>query len=97
MSDGNTGPRLQRVADLDRELIEISIDGWQLSAMEGDTILVAPGTYTENVTVTKAVTLTGANAGITGTTIRVDNGQHLVPSPRDIMFVTEAVMSGTSA
>lgn len=35
------GPRLQRVADLDRQLIEISIDGWQLSAMEGDTILVA--------------------------------------------------------
>lgn len=41
MSDGNSGPRLQRVADLDRQLIEISIDGWQLSAMAGDTILVA--------------------------------------------------------
>jgi NAD(P)-dependent dehydrogenase (short-subunit alcohol dehydrogenase family) len=37
------------------------------------------------------------NAGITGTTIRVDNGQHLVPSPRDIMFVTEAVMNGASS
>ena len=36
-----TGPRLQRVADLDRKLIEITIDGWQLSAMEGDTVLVA--------------------------------------------------------
>jgi len=35
------GPRLQRVADMDRQLIEIHIDGWQLSAMVGDTILVA--------------------------------------------------------
>jgi hypothetical protein len=43
------------------------------------------------------VVFLAGNAGITGTTIRVDNGQHLVPSPRDIMFVTEAVMSGTSA
>jgi predicted molibdopterin-dependent oxidoreductase YjgC len=34
-------PRLQRVADMDRRLIEISIDGWQLTAMEGDTLLVA--------------------------------------------------------
>ena len=34
-------PRLQRVKDQDRRLIEISVDGWQLSAMVGDTILVA--------------------------------------------------------
>lgn len=36
-----TGPRFQRVADLDRQLVEITIDGWQLSAMVGDTLLVA--------------------------------------------------------
>lgn len=47
--------------------------------------------------VADSVVFLAGNAGITGTTIRVDNGQHLVPSPRDIMFVTEAVMSGTSA
>lgn len=34
-------PRFQRVADMDRELVEISIDGWQLTAMVGDTLLVA--------------------------------------------------------
>jgi D-hydroxyproline dehydrogenase subunit gamma len=34
-------PRLQRVKDQDRRLIEISIDGWAMSAMEGDTVLVA--------------------------------------------------------
>jgi predicted molibdopterin-dependent oxidoreductase YjgC len=34
-------PQLQRVAEMDRQLVEIQIDGWQLSAMAGDTILVA--------------------------------------------------------
>lgn len=34
-------PQLQRVAEMDRQLIEIQIDGWQLSAMVGDTILAA--------------------------------------------------------
>lgn len=34
-------PQLQRVAEMDRQLVEIQIDGWQLSAMVGDTILVA--------------------------------------------------------
>lgn len=29
------------------------------------------------------------NASITGTTIRVDNGQHLVPLARDVMFVVD--------
>jgi D-hydroxyproline dehydrogenase subunit gamma len=34
-------PQLQRVAEIDRQPVEIQIDGWQLSAMVGDTILVA--------------------------------------------------------
>lgn len=34
-------PRLQRVKDQDRRLIEIIVDGWAMSALEGDTILVA--------------------------------------------------------
>ena len=36
-----TEPRMQRVKDQDRRLIEIVIDGWTLSAMEGDTVMVA--------------------------------------------------------
>ncbi|HEY1386274.1 MAG TPA: (2Fe-2S)-binding protein [Dongiaceae bacterium] len=34
-------PRLQRLKDQERRLIEISVDGWAMSAMEGDTVLVA--------------------------------------------------------
>ncbi|HET6619314.1 MAG TPA: (2Fe-2S)-binding protein [Dongiaceae bacterium] len=34
-------PRLQRIKDQDRRLIEIVIDGWPVSALEGDTVLVA--------------------------------------------------------
>jgi len=29
------------------------------------------------------------NSCITGTTLKVDNGQHLLPSARDIMFITD--------
>ena len=36
-----SAPRLQRLADQDRRLIEIIVDGWAMSAMEGDTVLVA--------------------------------------------------------
>lgn len=43
--------------------------------------------------VADSVVFLASNPGITGTTIRVDNGQHLVASPRDIMFVTEALMT----
>ena len=32
------------------------------------------------------------NPCITGTTICVDNGQHLVPLPRDIMFVVDDLL-----
>jgi NAD(P)-dependent dehydrogenase (short-subunit alcohol dehydrogenase family) len=31
------------------------------------------------------------NPCITGVTLTVDNGQHLVPLPRDVMFVVEAL------
>ena len=33
-------------------------------------------------------------AGVTGTTLVVDGGQHLVPSPRDIMFLTDGPRPG---
>lgn len=33
---------------------------------------------------------------ITGTTLRVDNGQHLVPLPRDVMFVVDELFSSAT-
>src|SRR5258705_240071 len=33
-------------------------------------------------------------SGVTGTTLVVDGGQHLVPSPRDIMFLTAGRVPG---
>jgi NAD(P)-dependent dehydrogenase (short-subunit alcohol dehydrogenase family) len=39
--------------------------------------------------VANSVVFLAHNASITGTTIRVDNGQHLVPLARDVMFVVE--------
>ena len=39
--------------------------------------------------VAQSVVFLANNASITGTTLRVDNGQHLVPLARDVMFVTE--------
>jgi nitrous oxidase accessory protein NosD len=35
----------------------------------GDTVKVCPGTYTENVTVNKALILNGAKAGVNGTRV----------------------------
>jgi len=34
---------------------------------------------------------------ITGTTLCVDNGQHLVPSPRDIMFVVDELLNASDS
>jgi NADP-dependent 3-hydroxy acid dehydrogenase YdfG len=39
--------------------------------------------------VASSVVFLAGNASITGTTVRVDNGQHLVPLARDVMFVVE--------
>ena len=39
--------------------------------------------------VASSVLFLAGNASITGTTVRVDNGQHLVPLARDVMFVVE--------
>jgi len=39
--------------------------------------------------VANSVLFLANNASITGTTLRVDNGQHLVPLARDVMFVVE--------
>ncbi|WP_310614583.1 SDR family oxidoreductase [Limnohabitans sp.] len=39
--------------------------------------------------VASSVVFLAGNASITGTSVRVDNGQHLVPLARDVMFVVE--------
>ena len=39
--------------------------------------------------VAASVVFLAGNASITGTTVRVDKGQHLVPLARDVMFVVE--------
>ena len=39
--------------------------------------------------VASSVVFLAGNPSITGTTVRVDNGQHLVPLARDVMFVVE--------
>ena len=39
--------------------------------------------------VASSVVFLANNASITGNTVRVDNGQHLVPLARDVMFVVE--------
>ncbi len=39
--------------------------------------------------VASSVVFLASNASLTGTTVRVDNGQHLVPLARDVMFVVE--------
>jgi RTX calcium-binding nonapeptide repeat (4 copies) len=47
-----------------------SIQAAIVGAADGDTIEVGAGTYTENLTIDKAVTIVGANAGIAGTGAR---------------------------
>ena len=47
-----------------------SIQAAIVEAADGDTIEVGAGTYTENLTIDKAVTIVGANAGIAGTGAR---------------------------
>ena len=47
-----------------------SIQAVIVGAADGDTIVVDAGTYAENLTIDKAVTILGANAGIAGTATR---------------------------
>jgi len=53
-----------------RPLILSSIQDGINVALDGDTVFVAAGEYNESVTVNKALTLSGANAGIPGTGTR---------------------------
>ena len=47
-----------------------SIQAVIVGAADGDTIVVDAGTYAESLTIDKAVTILGANAGIAGTATR---------------------------
>jgi NAD(P)-dependent dehydrogenase (short-subunit alcohol dehydrogenase family) len=42
--------------------------------------------------VARSVVFLAESASTTGTTLRVDNGQHLVPLARDVMFVVEDLL-----
>ena len=47
---------------------------------------------TDPLDVAKTCLFLASTPSITGTTVSVDNGQHLVPLPRDIMFVVEDLL-----
>ena len=47
---------------------------------------------TDPADVAKTCLFLASTVGITGCTLTVDNGQHLVPLPRDIMFVVEDLL-----
>ncbi len=46
--------------------------------------------------VARACLFLASTSSITGTVLSVDNGQHLVPLPRDIMFVVDDLLKGIS-
>ena len=41
--------------------------------------------------IAQAVVFLARARAVTGTTLLVDGGQHLVPSPRDVMFLQEGL------
>ncbi|RZL65353.1 MAG: SDR family oxidoreductase [Variovorax sp.] len=47
--------------------------------------------------VAKTCVFLAGTPSLTGTTVCVDNGQHLVPSARDIMFVVDDLLQATSS
>ncbi len=49
---------------------------------------------TDPADVAKTCLFLAGTAGITGSVVSVDNGQHLVPLPRDIMFVVDDLLKG---
>ena len=52
---------------------------------------------TDPLDVAKTCLFLASTPSITGTTVSVDNGQHLVPLPRDIMFVVEDLLKKHAA
>ena len=52
---------------------------------------------TDPLDVAKTCLFLASMPSITGTTVSVDNGQHLVPLPRDIMFVVEDLLKKHTA
>ena len=69
--------------------------------VDGDTIVVAPGTYSENLSITKALTILGANAGTAGSDSgRVDEtvieGEISVSAPSGSVTVDGVEVRNTS-
>ena len=67
-----------------------TIQGGVNAAAPGDTVKVCPGTYTENVTVNKALILNGAKAGVNGTRVVGANESvvHALDSNQPIFMLT---------
>ena len=52
---------------------------------------------TDPMDVARTCLFLAGTPSITGTTVSVDNGQHLVPTPRDIMFVVDELLNKTTS
>jgi NAD(P)-dependent dehydrogenase (short-subunit alcohol dehydrogenase family) len=52
---------------------------------------------TDPMDVARTCLFLAGTPSITGTTVSVDNGQHLVPTPRDIMFVVDELLKKTTS
>jgi hypothetical protein len=73
----------------------ISIQAAEIAAIPGDTIKVCPGTYTENVLVTKSLTFLGAQAGKDGRTDRNNLAKESILNNPDGGFTGVAVSDVT--
>ena len=73
----------------------IVIDGMSIqaainAASDGDTILVQPGTYTENLLIDKAITLLGAQAGVDGSDAGRGTGESVINGNATFGIIVES-------
>ncbi|MDD4250445.1 MAG: NosD domain-containing protein, partial [Methanosarcina sp.] len=73
--------------------IQAAID----AAWEGDTLLVSPGTYTENVKVNKSVSIISSSGNPEGTIVRADDPEeHVFNVTADFVNISGFTVSGAS-
>lgn len=66
------------------------------AASPGDTVLVCPGTYPEQVTIAKNLTLSGLNSGNAGSAVVVPPPTGLVVLPPDTVTAPQVFVDGTN-